>query len=61
VEAYARKNNELNLEANNLSNLGKLFFETNKQDSALFYINLSNNVAEENNFLEILADNYLLL
>ena len=61
MEAYARKNNELNLEANNLSNLGKLFFETNKQDSALFYINLSNNVAEENNFLEILADNYLLL
>ena len=57
----ARKNNDINLEANNLSNLGKLFFETNRQDSALFYINFSNSVAAENNFLEILADNYLLL
>jgi len=57
----AKKINDINLEANNLSNLGKLFFETNRKDSALFYINLSNSVAVENNFLEILANNYLLL
>jgi YesN/AraC family two-component response regulator len=30
-------------------------------DSALFYINLSSAIAEENNFLSILAQNYLIL
>ncbi|MCL2291325.1 MAG: AraC family transcriptional regulator [Bacteroidetes bacterium] len=48
-------------EAENLSDLGKLFFEINKPDSALHYIGLSNIIAEENNFSRILADNYLTL
>jgi len=44
-----------------LSDLGKLFFEINRTDSALFYINLSNNIATENTFLGILMDNCLVL
>jgi AraC-like DNA-binding protein/Tfp pilus assembly protein PilF len=44
-----------------LSDLGKLFIETNKPDSAVYYIDLSNIVATENVFLGILMDNYLLL
>ncbi|MCL2289596.1 MAG: tetratricopeptide repeat protein [Bacteroidetes bacterium] len=56
-------NNQLEKEeeAENLSCLGKLFFEINKTDSALFYIDLSNTIAKENNFLRILAENYLVL
>jgi AraC-like DNA-binding protein len=45
----------------NLSNLGKLFFELNKIDSALYYIEWTNTLAKENNFLRFLADNYLIL
>jgi AraC-like DNA-binding protein len=55
----ARKNNRIEKEAENLSELGKLFFEINKTDSALFYIDLSNTMAIENNFLRILAENHL--
>jgi tetratricopeptide (TPR) repeat protein len=44
-----------------LSNLGGIFFEIGKIDSALFYIDLSNRIASENNFLRILAENYLTL
>jgi tetratricopeptide (TPR) repeat protein len=44
-----------------LSNLGNLFFETGKTDSALFYIHLSNYIAQESNYLKVLADNYLIL
>jgi len=52
---------EAEIEAQNLSELSKLFLETNQKDSALFYIDLSNNVAIENNFWEILAENYFTL
>jgi YesN/AraC family two-component response regulator len=44
-----------------LSDLGRLFLEVNKPDSAIFYINLSNSVASENDFLGVLMDNYLIL
>ena len=57
----ARKNNKIEKEAQNLSDLSKLFFEINRIDSALFYIDLSNVVAKENNFLRILSDNYRTL
>jgi len=57
----ARKNNKIEKEAQNLSDLSKLFFEVNKTDSALFYIDLSNIAAKENNFLKILSENYLTL
>jgi len=55
----AKKKFNIEKETQNLSNLGNLFFKLNKIDSALFYINLSNNIAEKSNFLGILADNYL--
>jgi hypothetical protein len=48
-------------EVKNLSDLGKLFFEINKTDSALFYIDLSNILAEKNNFLNYMAESYLAL
>jgi len=57
----ARGNHDREMEANNLSFLGQLFFQNKKTDSALFYINISNTVATESNLLNILADNYLLL
>jgi YesN/AraC family two-component response regulator len=57
----AKKNNKIERVTENLSGLGKFFFEINKNDSALFYLNLSNTIAVENNFLGILADNYLQL
>ena len=57
----ARKNNKIEKEAQNLSDLSKLFFEVKKIDSALFYIGLSNIVAKEHNFLKILSDNHLTL
>ena len=58
---YSSMNKSSRSEAINLSALGKLFFETNKVDSALYYFDLSNKVASENTFLSILADNYLVL
>ena len=57
----ARKNNKIEMEADNLSKLGYNFFETNKPDLAIHYISLSNTLAEENSFLEILAQNYFTL
>jgi AraC-like DNA-binding protein len=57
----AKNNNQIEDEARNLSDLGKLFFEVKKIDSALFYIDLSNTIAKENSFLRILANNYLTL
>lgn len=57
----AKNNNYIEQEAENLSDLGKLFFEEKKIGRALFYIDLSNKVATENNFLRILAENYLTL
>lgn len=52
---------EAEVEAQNLSELAKLFFEVNQKDSALIYIDLSNAIATENNFSGILAENYLVL
>jgi len=57
----SRKNNNIEHEVKNLSDLGKLFFEISKPDSAIFYINLSNTVAAKNNSLKIMADNYFAL
>jgi AraC-like DNA-binding protein len=57
----SRKNNEIRHEAQNLSDLGRLFFENNHIDSALFYINLSNSLAEKNNFLKVMSANYFIL
>ena len=57
----ARKHHKTALEAQNLSDLSKLFFEIRKTDSALHYINLSNSIAEQNNFLKIRAENHLTL
>jgi AraC-like DNA-binding protein/Tfp pilus assembly protein PilF len=57
----SRKKNKIVNEAENLSQLGELFFEVNKIDSALYYINLSNLISKKNNFLGILKDNYLIL
>jgi tetratricopeptide (TPR) repeat protein len=59
--ANSRKDNDIHAEAHCLSSLGNLFFEINKIDSALFYIDLSNTIATENNFLKISALNYLTL
>lgn len=59
--ADAEKHHQTEKEAEILSNLSKMFFETNNIDSALFYINLSNEIAEENGFLGFLAENYLTL
>lgn len=47
--------------ANTLSNLGKLFFEMDQLDSAIFYIEQSNAVAGQHGILSVLTDNYLLL
>jgi len=44
-----------------LAGLGKMFFELNKIDSALHYIDLSNKVASKNKILNSLADNFLVL
>jgi YesN/AraC family two-component response regulator len=44
-----------------LSGLGRLFFEINKLDSAVFYIGLSNSLATENDFLAVLLENYLMM
>jgi len=57
----AKKNNKIEYEADNLSGIGKLFFEINRLDSAFYYIDLSNMIATENSFLAILAENHLTL
>ena len=58
---YAKKSHNINGLAINLSDIGKLYFELNKVDSALHYIGLSNKIASENTFLTVLKDNYLTL
>jgi len=57
----AKKNGSIENEAEALANLGGLFFEINKTDSAQYYIGLSNAIAEQNNFFRISAVNYLAL
>jgi len=56
-----KESRQIEKEAENLSDIGILFFEINKPDSALFYIGLSNRIAKEHSFIRILADNYLVL
>jgi AraC-like DNA-binding protein len=56
----SRKNKLVQHEIKSLSDLGELFFEINEMDSALFYTNLSNTLAEENNFSRVIANNYLI-
>ena len=56
-----KKDNKLEVESESLSNIGKLFFEVNKKDSALYYIGLSQAIALKNNFLTISVENYLTL
>ena len=58
---HSRNIIQIEAEAECLSNLGKLFFEVNHKDSALFYINLSNDVISGNRFPIILLENYLML
>jgi AraC-like DNA-binding protein len=55
------RNDDLELKTGYLSNLAKLFFEIHKIDSALFYIDLSNEIAVKNNFKMTLIENYLTL
>jgi len=57
----ARKSNDIEKETQNLSDLGKLFFKEKKIDSALYYIDLSNDIAKIKNYQGILADNYLTI
>jgi len=44
-----------------LLNISKLYFAVHKTDSALYYIDLSNIIAEKNHFLSILTENNLTL
>jgi AraC-like DNA-binding protein/Tfp pilus assembly protein PilF len=57
----ARKYNDLLVEAVILSNLGSMFLDIRNIDSSLYYINLSNTISSEKKYLNILADNYLIL
>ena len=57
----AKKGKYIETEAVILYNIGNLFFALNKQDSALHYVERSNIIAKENNFISIQANNYRLL
>jgi len=57
----AKKEKSIYTEMGALSMLGKLFFEKNKIDSSLYYIELSNRKAMETKSLNILLENYLTL
>jgi len=57
----AEKNYQFETQAAALLTLGGIFFEMEQIDSAMYYIGLSNNIAVENNILEIAAKNYLAL
>jgi AraC-like DNA-binding protein len=58
---YSRRNRKVEFEAENLADLGELFFEVGKIDSAIAYIDSSNGIAHENKYYNILLDNYLTL
>ncbi|MDR0437474.1 MAG: AraC family transcriptional regulator [Bacteroidales bacterium] len=58
---YAKKNNEIEVEITNLSDLGNLFLKINKTDSALYYVGLSNKIASENKRTRIFTNNHLIL
>jgi len=57
----SRNNHQPELEAQTLYDLSNLFVEVNKPDSVVYYIELSGAIAAKNNFLGILAENYLAL
>ena len=57
----SRNKNEKNVESINLSDIGILFFELNNNDSATYYIDLSNKIAYENKYISKLSENYLAL
>lgn len=57
----SKKNNAIDEQVDNLSGMGNVFFNNGKIDSAVYYINLSNIIAKDNKFLDILAYNYLTL
>jgi tetratricopeptide (TPR) repeat protein len=57
----AKRTNSMTMEIELLSDLANLFLETNKIDSALHYVSLSNDIASENGFLHNMAENYLTL
>ena len=57
----AIKNNRIESQARNLSDLGNLFLTMGKTDSALYYMELSNTLAADHHFFGIMSDNYLIL
>ena len=57
----SKKINKIDYETETLADVAKLFFEMKKIDSALYYIKLSDKLADEINFLRIKAENYLTL
>ncbi len=57
----ARRNGKIEYEAENLSGIGKLLFETGKPEEAETYIASSNAIAQKNNLSNILLENHLLL
>jgi AraC-like DNA-binding protein/heat shock protein HspQ len=57
----AKKSDNKYITSATYSDLGKLFFELNQPDSAMFYLNLSNSVAIKYNFKTFLMDNFQFL
>jgi AraC-like DNA-binding protein/Tfp pilus assembly protein PilF len=57
----AQKTNRIEKKAEYLSLLGRMFYETNKLDSVQYYLNMSNEIAVHNNFLDIMSENYRFL
>jgi AraC-like DNA-binding protein len=54
---YERVNKEVEV----LSKMGNFFFEFNKIDSAIYYLNLANSMANEKKFYNFMSENYLTL
>lgn len=57
----SRKNRRVEHEAQNLSDLGKLFLCMGNVDSARYYIDRSDQLASHNRFLKVMAENSLVL
>lgn len=57
----ARRRNIPEGEAEDLSDMGSFWLERNRLDSARYYIEASNAIALENNYLPTLTDNYHIL
>ena len=58
---HSKATNQKRAVAINLSDIGNLFFELNKTDSAQYYIAKSNIITRENRYLSTLLSNYLTL